>query len=433
MRIDKDNIKIILILLVICLGIGYSYLNTELNINGTANINSANWSVYWNNVQVTEGSVSASTPTIDSDKTTVSYTVTLAQPGDYYEFTVDAVNAGTIDAMIETIDSKLNGVTMEEVPAYLDYGISYADDTPLEENQELLHDSTETYKVHIGYADYIEADELPDENQSLSLELTVTYKQADENAIPVIHSVSFAEDSWETIVAAVQAGNTSNYNVGDTKIVDMGSLGTHTLRIANKSTPTECSTTGFSETACGFVLEFADIITTHRMNPSGEYQGEQYNNGWNKDGWPASEMRTYVNSDIYNALPSELKNGIINTTVVSGHGSRDSANFTSIDKLYLLATHEVWEVDDGDTSSGIDYNDAAYNNTRQLDYYSSQNITTSSYSGAIKQRNGSNDYWWLRSAHSSSNYIFYDVGTIGSCNSYRSSNATGVSPAFRIG
>ena len=29
MRIDKDNIKIILILLVVCLGIGYSYLNTE--------------------------------------------------------------------------------------------------------------------------------------------------------------------------------------------------------------------------------------------------------------------------------------------------------------------------------------------------------------------------------------------------------------------
>ena len=190
MRIDKDNIKIILILLVVCLGIGYSYLNTELNINGTANINSANWSVYWNNVQVESGSVTASTPTIDSDKTTVSYTVTLEKPGDYYEFTVDAVNAGTIDAMIETIDSKLNGVTMEEVPAYLDYGISYADDTPLEENQELLHDSTETYKVHIGYSENIEANELPTTNQSLSLELTVTYKQATDAATEVVHGLT---------------------------------------------------------------------------------------------------------------------------------------------------------------------------------------------------------------------------------------------------
>ena len=65
MRIDKDNIKIILILLVVALGIGYSYLNTDLAINGTANINSANWNVYWNNVQVSNGSVEATTPTIE--------------------------------------------------------------------------------------------------------------------------------------------------------------------------------------------------------------------------------------------------------------------------------------------------------------------------------------------------------------------------------
>ena len=421
MRIDKDNIKIILILLVVCLGIGYSYLNTELNINGTANINSANWSVYWNNVQVESGSVSASTPTIDSDKTTVSYTITLEKPGDYYEFTVDAVNAGTIDAMIETIDSKLNGVTMEEVPAYLDYGISYADNIPLEENQELLHDSTETYKVHIGYADYIEAEDLPDENQSLSLEFTVTYKQADDDAVPVPHSVSFEDDSWETIVTSVQTGNTSNYNVGDTKTVDMGSLGTHTLRIANKSTPTECSTTGFSQTACGFVLEFADIITTHNMNSTDTNVG----------GWPASEMRTYVNSDIYNALPTELKNGIINTIVVSGHGSTSGeTNFASTDKMYLLSTKEVWGKEG---TTGVINNDTAEAETRQLDYYSSQNVTTSNYSGAIKQRSGSNFAWWLRSARSLYINAFYNVSTDGYWDYYRSSSTYGVSPAFRIG
>ena len=428
MRIDKDNIKIILILLVVCLGIGYSYLNTELNINGTANINSANWSVYWNNVQVESGSVTAPTPTIDSDKTTVSYTVTLEKPGDYYEFTVDAVNAGTIDAMIESIDSKLNGVTMEEVPAYLDYGISYADDTPLEENQELLHDSTETYKVHIGYVDYIEADELPATNQTLNLSFTVTYRQANDDAVPVPRPVSFTDDSWSTIVAAVQSGNTSNYNVGDTKEIDMGNLGTHTLRIANKSTPVECSTEGFSQTACGFVLEFADMITTHRMNPL-DYSG----NG-NIGGWSASEMRTYVNSDIYNVLPTELKNGIINTTVVSGHGNKDSNNFTSTDKLYLLSSHEVWEDVDGNTNSGIDCWDTAYNNTRQLDYYSSQNVTTSNYSGAIKQNNGSNSYWWsLRSAHFNSSGYFYCVNSDGEWRSSDSNNTGGVSPAFRIG
>ena len=99
----------------------------------------------------------------------------------------------------------------------------------------------------------------------------------------------------------------------------MGTLGTHTLRVANNSTPAECSTEGFSQTACGFVLEFADIITTHRMNPYS--QSGSVNGDGNKGGWEYSEMRTYVNTDIYNSLLTLLKNAIINTTVVSGHGN----------------------------------------------------------------------------------------------------------------
>ena len=43
---------------------------------------------------------------------------------------------------------------------------------------------------------------------------------------------SFSSDSWETIVENVKIGNFSKYNVGDTKEVDMGEFGVHTLRIA---------------------------------------------------------------------------------------------------------------------------------------------------------------------------------------------------------
>ena len=99
----------------------------------------------------------------------------------------------------------------------------------------------------------------------------------------------FSTDSWETIVEAVEEGNTSKYNVGDTKDVELEGYGKHTLRIANKSTPSECSTSGFSQTACGFVLEFADIVTTHTMNDTITNVG----------GWPATSMRTFVNNDIY--------------------------------------------------------------------------------------------------------------------------------------
>ena len=237
---------------------------------------------------------------------------------------------------------------------------------------------------------------------------------------------SFTTDSWKTIANAVRNGNTGKYNIGDTKTIDMGTYGTHTLRLANKSTPSECSTTGFSQTACGFVIEFADVITTHNMNPAGTYSGTKYDFGWNKDGWPASSMYTFVNNDIYNALPSELRNVIIDTTVVSSHGSEDTTNFTSTDKLYLLVSKEIYT--DWSYSS-----DTAKDLTRTLDYYTNIGVTEFNYSGAIKKNGTSAMWWWLRSAHSNNNNYFHAVSNNGKWNYHAASYARGISPAFRIG
>ena len=231
---------------------------------------------------------------------------------------------------------------------------------------------------------------------------------------------SFSTDSWKTIIKAVKNNNISKYNVGDTKAIDMGSYGTHTLRVANMSTPSECSTSRFSQTACGFVLEFADIITTHTMNDTDTNVG----------GWPATSMRIFVNNDIYNLLPSDLKNGIIDTTVVSSYGSEDSSNFTSTDKLYLLSPTEIWS--DWKSNSGSNY-DTARDVTRQLDYYKNEGVTTSNYSKAIKFYNSTDDWWWLRSARSIGDYSFYNVYYYGGWSYDSATDTYGVSPAFRIG
>ncbi len=225
---------------------------------------------------------------------------------------------------------------------------------------------------------------------------------------------NFSTDSWETIVEAVEEGNTSKYNVGDTKDVELEGYGKHTLRIANKSTPSECSTAGFSQTACGFVLEFADIITTHKMNDASTNVG----------GWPASSMYTFVNTNIYNAIPSEVKNAIIDTTVVSGHESTsEEANFTSTDKLYLLEPKEIY----------TDWTNSYDTATRTLDYYTSIGVTTNNYSGAIKKNGTRASYWWLRAASPSITGVFLYVGSNGGRSGYYATNAYGVAPAFRLG
>ena len=229
---------------------------------------------------------------------------------------------------------------------------------------------------------------------------------------------TFSTDSWATIVSSVKAGNTRGYKVGETKTIDLGTTyGTHTLRIANTTTPSECSTSGFSQSACGFVLEFADIILYKEFNSSTSNTG----------GWSSSELRTFINNDIYNALPVDLRNVIIDTIVVSGHGKSDSTNFVTTDKLYLLAPKEIF-------SNWSNSYDTAKSLTRTFDYYISAGVTTSNYSGAKKYKGTSAYYWWLRSAYSTSNSDFFRVNRSGGWSgSNTATAANGVSPAFRIG
>ena len=236
-------------------------------------------------------------------------------------------------------------------------------------------------------------------------------------------AVSFDKDSWEVIASnakkCVEDSKLCPYKVGDEKEVDLGTTyGKHKVRIANMSTPNKCNDSNFSQSACGFVVEFTDIITTHIMNRTDT----------NKGGWPGSQMKTFINNDIYNSLPQELKSVIITTKTVSGHGSGDTGNFTSLeDKLYLLAPKEIYS----------DWNqyDSAVDLTRQLGYYNSKGVTTRNITGAIKKDStGTTAYWWwLRCARSNATIDFYTVCDSGTWTSASATNTFGVSPAFRIG
>ena len=143
-------------------------------------------------------------------------------------------------------------------------------------------------------------------------------------------------------------------------------------------------------------------------------------NGTNVGGWPATEMRTYINGTFYNSLPSDLQAAIKPTRVISGHGSNDADNFTSTDNLYLLSGVEVFGSDNSDTAAGT---------THQLEYYVGK-----SDSDRIKQYNGSDWFYWLRSANSNSDNYFRSVYRSGSLGHADASNSNGgVAPAFRIG
>ena len=172
-----NNRKRLLFLLILGLGIGFAYLSTQLNINGATNVLGSKWSVYFDNIVVSEGSMEAELPTIDTNKTTVDFGVTLANPGDYYEFTVDVVNDGTIDAMIESISK----TSLEaRVLQYLNYTVTYNDGKSIEQNDVLEAKDKTTYKVRVEFKKDVSASDLDENGVSLDLSFTANYVQSNK-------------------------------------------------------------------------------------------------------------------------------------------------------------------------------------------------------------------------------------------------------------
>jgi len=192
MRKNK-KIGFLLLIIVLLLGVGYAVLNKNLNINGVSTINNPSWNIYWNNIQVKDGSVTDVTKaaTISQGKTEVEFNVNLKTPGDYYEFTIDAVNAGTIDAMIGAFSKGVyasNGTTPRELPDYLEYTVTYGDNNLIENKHLLVANSTATYKVRVYFKKDINASQLPSTDDNIVFKFEVNYEQADETAEDISNS-----------------------------------------------------------------------------------------------------------------------------------------------------------------------------------------------------------------------------------------------------
>ena len=412
MKDDKKYIYVVavLLLVVVALGISYAWFSAIITGNDTAKNNK----VVTGNLELTY---------TDTNEISLDNVI----PGDSFTKEISVKNTGTLNAKYNLVwQSLTNTITNNELvieatckrlnSSGTEEGTCESiSQTPVSSNTikkkiSIEPNITHEYTIKVTFIDTGEPQNY-NKNKSFNGKLGI------EEYVPT----QFEKDSWTTIATNVKNGNIDNYKVGDTRKVDIGSYGIHTLRIANTSTPSECSTSGFSQTACGFVLEFADIIAEHKMNDTDTNVG----------GWPSTSMRTFVNNDIYNAIPSEIKNAIIDTTVVSGHGSTSGEeNFTSTDKLYLLAPGEVWS--DWKTSRGASY-DTAKDLTRTLDYYTSIGVTTSNYSGAIKKNGTSASGWWLRAAYSKTTTYFFSVYDNGDWRASYADSTLGVAPAFRLG
>ena len=235
---------------------------------------------------------------------------------------------------------------------------------------------------------------------------------------------NFSTDSWSTIVNNIS--NDSNYYaVGCEKEVgiDMDGNNTpesYTVRIANTSTPDVCSVETYSQTSCGTVIEFFDVLGSRLMNSNGRASG----------GWKSTDLAAYLNNQFYNKLPEDLRNVIIPTyPIVSGHPYGTTSpditiDDTTLNKVFLLSPREIGFDSINDMKKDV------LTDTRTLDYY----LEHSDASSRIKyDLSGNSQYYWLRSGNISLAHNFFYVSKSGGVFGTYSDTSLGFAPAFRIG
>ena len=185
-RLEKKHILLLLIIVMsIFIKIGYSYLTQELNITGTALASKNVWDVHFVEDTIDDSSSHISNcvnedqcskitkhATIDETGTGIDFGVTFHILNDYYEFVVDVVNDGTIDAMLQDVVKE----GLETNSEYLSYDVTYSDGMPIAEYDQLLKcGGKETLKVKVTFI------HAPENDVNANLGITVNYIQADQN------------------------------------------------------------------------------------------------------------------------------------------------------------------------------------------------------------------------------------------------------------
>ncbi len=200
----------------------------------------------------------------------------------------------------------------------------------------------------------------------------------------------FATSTWAEIKAAVQAGinglDLSEYwSVGDTKLVTLTTNEVIQLQIA-----------GFNhDTYSDGVTAPVTLVMKDCLNTKAQMNDSITNNG----GYPASAMKTYVETNIYDKLPSDLK------TLVAPVKKKWYTTYNDANSL-TEGNYNVWLLSEAEVFDSVTKTIGSGEGTKYP-------IFTDNAS-RIKKVNGTNDIWWLGSCYKGNSYGFVDVYSGGS-------------------
>ena len=200
---NQNKITIIMALIAfvfVGITLGQALLNSTLTINGKSTIKKNSWIIYFDDINIepqsTQNVDENDNPKIsvngvaDPKKQNIEFTANLKKPGDFYEFTVDTVNDGTIDAYVDSIE-KIE--LTEAQKKYLEFNVTYDDDTEIREcdilpakteETELTGENRRTIKATVKFKEGIDASLYSEEGVTVTLSFKINYVQSKECIIP---------------------------------------------------------------------------------------------------------------------------------------------------------------------------------------------------------------------------------------------------------
>ncbi len=101
------------------------------------------WNINFTNLKVSEGSKNG---TINFDNNSIDLDVTLEKETEFYEFTIDIENTGTLDAEITNVD-----INVENKDNILDYQVTYTNGLSVDKGDILGSERTKTLKIRVEY------------------------------------------------------------------------------------------------------------------------------------------------------------------------------------------------------------------------------------------------------------------------------------------
>lgn len=213
------------------------------------------------------------------------------------------------------------------------------------------------------------------------------------------YEANFADNTWETIIAACQRGAVpETWAVGNHKTMMINGA-SYQVDIIGKNHDTY---TAGGKAPLTFQLH--DCYSEKKpMNSSNTNSG----------GWKNSAMRTTHLPAILALMPTEVQNGIREVSKKASVGGASSTIETVSDKLFLLSEVEIF----GSTTT------SAAGEGTQYDYYKAGN-------SKVKNWNGSAANWWERSPRASNSERFCRVAINGGAGNYYASGAHGVAFGF---